>query len=42
MTPGLAFGGEHEMVASRVCCLPYVGFLLGLFFDPENGADMFF
>jgi hypothetical protein len=27
---------------SHVCYLLYLGFLLGLFFDPEDGGDIFF
>jgi hypothetical protein len=26
---------------NSTCCLPHVGFLLGLFFDPEDGGDIF-
>jgi hypothetical protein len=29
---------QHE--AGFVCCLLHSGFLLGLFFNPENGGDM--
>jgi hypothetical protein len=29
------------MLAGSACCLLHAGFLLGLFFDPENGCYMF-
>jgi hypothetical protein len=29
------------MKAGSVCHLIHAGFLLGLFFDPEDGGDMF-
>jgi hypothetical protein len=31
-----------EVVISRSCYLLHAGFLFGLFFDPEDGGDMFF
>jgi hypothetical protein len=31
----------HLQVASRLCYLLHVGFLLGLFFDPEDKGVMF-
>jgi hypothetical protein len=27
-------------VKSSACCLPYVGLLIGVFFDPEDRSDM--
>jgi hypothetical protein len=32
---------QQETSVSSACHLLYVGFLLGLFFDPEDGGDMF-
>jgi hypothetical protein len=34
------FGGTYR--SGSACYLLHTGFLLGLFFDPEDGGDMFF
>jgi hypothetical protein len=33
--------GEAGSEQSSVCYMLHAGFLLGLFFDPEDGSDMF-
>jgi hypothetical protein len=33
---------SEKRVASIIRYLLHAGFLLGLFFDPENGGDMYF
>jgi hypothetical protein len=30
----------HAVVQDFACCLFHVGFLLGLFFNPENGGEI--
>jgi hypothetical protein len=34
-------GSQPEAGSERYGCLPHAGLLLGLFFNPENGGDMF-
>jgi hypothetical protein len=33
--------GRNQHEARSACYLSHAGFLLGLFFDPEDGGDMF-
>jgi hypothetical protein len=35
------FGGTCRLLPGSACYLLHAGFLLGLFFDPEDGGDMF-
>jgi hypothetical protein len=35
-------GGTWSTNGRATCYLPRAGFLLGLFFHPEDGSDMFF
>jgi hypothetical protein len=33
---------QSKQQTGSACCLLHAGFLLGLFFNPEDGGDMFF
>jgi hypothetical protein len=36
----LGYNAVHSALLDFACCLLHAGFLLGLFFDPEEGGDM--